>query len=211
MTALPIGEVQIVEGDISATLEGAALRGGVVGCDIETTGLDWLQASIATVQVYVPGVGVEIVRIGAKRPSRLVELMRSPKVRKVFHHAAFDLRFMRHHWGVRAEAVNCTKVLAKIVHPGRENGEYSLKQLLQESLNVAIDKSMQVSDWTAPELTLEQRQYAVRDVLYLVDLRDVLLDDARRLGLADIVDDSFRYIPTRVETDIRGCGDVFAY
>lgn len=211
MTTTLDSTVTLVADDVSAELEGAALGRGVIGCDIETTGLDWARDRIATVQVYVPGYGTEIVRIGNDVPSRVVDLMRSGKVTKVFHHAAFDLRFMRFQWGVRANGINCTKVLAKIVGPARESRDYSLKALLAEYLNVSIDKSQQVSDWTAPVLSEEQTRYAARDVVFLVDLRNVLLDDARRQGLADIADDSFDYIPTRIETDIRGCGDVFAY
>jgi ribonuclease D len=53
--------------------------------------------------------------------------------------------------------------------------------------------------------------YAVRDVEYLVPLLDRLMDEARSSGVADIAERTFEYLPTRVETDIRGCGDVFAY
>ena len=211
MTTSFMRDVEIVTQDMSPALEGAERSYGVLGCDIETTGLDWSSDKIATVQVYVPGVGVEIVRVGPNPPARLSEVMRSARVTKVFHHAAFDLRFIRHHWGVRANAVNCTKVLAKIVAPARDSRSYSLKPLLAEYLNVSIDKTMQISDWTSESLSPEQLQYAARDVLFLVDLRNVLLSDARRLGLVDLVEDSFQYIPTRVETDLRGSGDVFAY
>jgi ribonuclease D len=37
------------------------------------------------------------------------------------------------------------------------------------------------------------------------------MDEARANGVADIAERTFEYLPTRVETDIRGCGDVFAY
>lgn len=211
MTTTTIGKVSIVENDMSPALEEAARLRGVVGCDIETTGLDWSSDRIATVQIYVPGFGIEIVRIGGEVPTRLAEIMRSPKVTKVFHHAPFDLRFMRHHWKVRANSVNCTKILAKLVDPGRDASSYSLKPLLAKYLKVNIDKTLQISDWTSESLSESQKEYAARDVLYLVDLRDVILNDARQLGLADLVDDSFGYIPTRVETDLRGAGDVFAY
>ena len=60
-------------------------------------------------------------------------------------------------------------------------------------------------------LTPAQIRYAARDVLYLPGLLETLrqrLMAADRWGLAA---GSFAYLPTRVELDLLGCGDVFQY
>lgn len=203
--------VALVEYDISRDFEEAARAAGVTGWDLETTGLDWATDRIGTCQVYVPGRGVEIVQIGERKPQRLVNLLSSADVTKVFHHAAFDLRFMRFNWGMQPASIHCTKILAKIALPRREPRAYSLKPLVAEFIGANLDKSLQVSDWTSESLTAEQLTYAARDVLHLIDLRDALLQVAEEQRVLDLVASSFAYLPTRVETDLRRCGDVFAY
>jgi len=206
-----LGKVNLQYGDASPELAWAARDAKRVSWDIETSGLDWSSDRIATVQVHVPDMGTEIIRLTDDVPTRLADLLVSESVTKVFHHAPFDLRFMAHHWNVRPAAIACTKILAKIVHPGRDSKAYSLKPLVQHYLGESLDKTQQVSNWFADELSSEQMEYAARDVVYLLPLLDRLRDEARSAGLLDVAETTFAYVPTRVATDLRGCGDVFAY
>lgn len=204
-------EVDLVDGDVSAEFESAVRDAGVVAWDIETSGLDWRLDRIATCQLHVSNVGTQVIRVDWHRPDRLRELLMSEHVLKVFHHAPFDLRFMRHHWKAEARRVACTKILSKIVRPEAASADHSLKPTLERFLGVVLDKSQQTSDWLSPVLTPEQLAYATQDVVYLLPLLDRLMDEARASGVADIAERTFEYVPVRVETDIRGCGDVFAY
>lgn len=204
--------IRVVRDDIDhATLE-EAYRGGQVGCDIETSGLKWNRDHIATFQLALPSETV-IVRLGdgGPRPALLSDLMTSDEVLKVFHHAAFDLRFLAYAWSLPPAAVACTKVAAKIVRPGLRSPEYSLKPLLQRYLGVAISKAEQTSDWTAEDLTPSQVAYAAADVDHLVDLLGALRYEADAEGVGDLVQRSFDYLPTRVALDLRGSGDVYRY
>jgi ribonuclease D len=198
------------QNDLSPEFDSAMRIEGVAAWDIETDGLDFRRDAIRTCQVYVPGAGVEIVRMptdGAV-PARLADALASERVFKVFHHAPFDLRFMRHNWGVRPRNVGCTKVLSKIVEPARES--HSLAPLVRTYLGIELDKSVRLSDWSQ-ELTPEQLSYAANDVLHLLDLYRYLWKEALNLGVAEFAEQSFAYLPVRVETDLRGSGDVFAY
>ena len=204
-------KVDLVEGDVSSDFESAVRDARIVAWDIETSGLDWRLDRIGTCQLHVPNVGTQIIRMNGHQPERLRELLMSEHVRKVFHHAPFDLRFMRYQWKASARSVACTKILSKIVRPEASSEEHSLKPTLERFLGVVLDKSQQTSNWLSPTFTQEQLMYAVRDVEYLVPLLDTLMDEARANGVADIAERTFEYLPTRVETDVRGCGDVFAY
>lgn len=204
--AVLVGEV-----DVSPELDWAARDSRVIAWDIETSGLDWENDRIATCQLYVPGHGIEIIRIGSQVPDRLRELLMSERVTKIFHHAPFDLRFMAHHWKVRPKSVACTKILSKIVRPDLESNEHSLKPVLMRYLQVEIDKTQQTSNWQSHELSAEQLKYAAKDVEFLIPLFEILMSIAGRQGLADVAERTFQYLPTRVETDLRKCGDVFSY
>lgn len=199
-----------MQGDLSDTFARAALRAGRVAWDIETTGLDWENDRATTCQVYVAGLGTEVVQLQGLNPTRLLELLTSSAVQKVFHHAAFDLRFMRWHWRCLPQNVACTKVLAKILMPGLPS-HHSLQFLADHFLSVRLDKGLQTSDWTAPVLSDEQIAYSAADVEHLLPLLDCMYARAISAGLKSTVDASFTYLPARVETDLRRCGDIFSY
>lgn len=203
--------VTVVDGDVSADFEWAVRDARIVAWDIETSGLDWRLDRIATCQLHIPGQATQIVRVNGHPPERLRELLMSERIQKVFHHAPFDLRFMRHQWKASARNVACTKILSKLLRPDVDSREHSLKPTLERFLQITLDKSQQVSDWFSPTLTEAQVEYAVRDVKFLVPLLSKLMEEARASGLADVAERTFDYVPTRVETDLRGCGDVFAY
>jgi ribonuclease D len=205
-------QTSVTFGDIDPDFEGVVRDARFVAWDIETSGLDWHLDRIGTCQLHVDGHGTQIIRMEpGVVPERLRELLTSERVLKVFHHAPFDLRFMRFQWNATPRNVACTKVLSKLINPNLESQQHSLKPVLKKYLGIDLDKGQQVSDWLSPELTTEQLAYAAKDVEYLPALYDLLMSDARAHGVADLAEASFAYLPVRVETDIMGCSDVFAY
>ena len=201
--------IQLRVGDISPEFDAAMRVEGVSAWDIETDGLDFRSDAIRTCQVFVPGHGIEVVRIADTVPERLIDALTSERVTKVFHHAPFDLRFMRRWWDVRPRRVACTKVMSKIVFPERDN--HSLAALVQDQLGITLDKSQRLSDWGAADLSAEQLAYAANDVVHLLELSRMLWKEALNIGVGNLVEQSFAYLPVRVETDFWGAGDVFAY
>lgn len=199
----------VVSEDIPSDLFHAALEKGVVSLDIETTGLDWDSCRICTCQLVIPGGPAVVVTALQAKPPLLIRLLADESVRKVFHHAMFDLRFMVRHWAASPRNIACTKIASKLLHPDRDN--HSLKPLLLEYLGVEIDKSNQRSDWTRPILTPDQLAYAVADAAYLVALLDALTDLLDRADLADLYHDCLAHIPARLQLDTRKYRDVFAY
>jgi ribonuclease D len=200
---------RVVHDDITPAFAAAAANAAVVGMDSETDGLDPASNRLLTVQVHVPGVGTEVVRVGPDRPGRLLALLRSPSTVKALHHAVFDLSFYVAAWDARPEAVRCTKVASKILNP--EAGSHSLAPLLDRWLGVRLDKTLQTSDWAAGTLSDAQIRYAASDAEHLPALLAVLLaalENAGRLGLAAAC---WAHLPVRARLEAEGLGDVFAY
>jgi ribonuclease D len=189
----------------------ALVSDGVVACDIETSGLDWRNDSIATFQVYGRSAGAYVVRLGGAAPIRLSRLLADEGVCKVFHHAPFDLRFVLAQWGVRTANVKCTKVASKLVFPDVPAEAHSLKELLHRVAEVDISKDERLSNWLDDDLSGKQIEYAAKDVMYLIPLLDVLESLAGSKGLLDLLYRSFTHIPTRAELDVLGYEDIFAY
>lgn len=209
MTEALLNEISLYSGDLPEKALAEAKRAGIVAWDIETSGLSWSEDSIGTCQVYVPGSRVYVVQINRSPRTVLKALLRSGKVKKVFHHAMFDLRFMVHHWSATVQNVACTKIASKILKPSQE--KHSLKDLLAQYLGVEIDKTLQKSDWLTSELSESQLMYAAGDVIHLVNLLQVLASHCEGENVSHLVAKSFDYIPSRVRLDLRGSNDVFTY
>lgn len=203
---------RVVYGDLPAELATAFGSAPRVAWDVETTGLDWRSARLATCQLFAEGVGVAIISVSGGRPARLAALLGDPAVEKVFHHAPFDLRFMVHSWDVRPASVRCTKVASKLLAPDEPNEAHSLQRLAARHLGVTLAKGpVRTSDWSAPRLTDEQVEYAAGDVIHLIALVDVLRGALARQGLSRLYDDCCAFLPARVRLELGSYPDVFAY
>ena len=182
----------------------------VVAWDIETSGLDWRNDTIGICQLYTPGRPVAIIRIGDTQPEILRSLLSDTTVRKVFHHAMFDLRFMSYKWGILPQHIECTKIASKLLDVEDKN-EHSLQSILKNYLGIIIKKDEQLSNWLSANLTKEQIVYAVKDVVYLLPLLEVLEDELRSRGLLELAHLCFKHVPARVQLDILGYEDVYSY
>jgi len=201
--------VKVLRDDLDEQGFEHALRAGTVAIDIETTGLDWRHERIGTVQMQVEGT-TYVIRVNGSVPYHLRAIVEDASIRKVLHHAMFDLRFLAHHWGVVPANIACTKIASKLADPDVPCAEHSLAPLLRRHLGVELDKSQQTSEWTG-ELSAEQVRYAAEDVRYLLPLYYLLDEHLRRDGRNDLRDRCYAHLPTQVELEVGGYPDVFAY
>jgi ribonuclease D len=204
-------EVKVVYGDLDERAFALARGARLVGWDIETTGLDWRAERIATVQLRIEPGATLLVRLNGEVPQRLKAVLEDGRIRKVFHHAMFDLRFLVHHWDAKFENVVCTKISSKLLRNGVPASDHSLAALVGRYFGVDLDKTQRLSDWDAPDLNDEQLAYAANDVLFLHPLYLKLDREIRRQGLAGLRDRCFEHLRTRVELELCGYPDVFAY
>jgi ribonuclease D len=203
--------INIVNDDVDESLLVALVAAGDVACDIETSGLDPKTDRIGTVQLHAATVGDVVVQVGQARPDRLCRLMEDPAVRKVFHHAMFDLRFMVAHWQIQPNNIACTKIASKLLDPRLENKQHSLQNLLERRLSVRISKEQRLTNWLSPKLTQEQIEYAAADVAFLLPLLRSLESDIGPAGLADLFQQCLVFIPARVRLELGEWPDVFKY
>jgi ribonuclease D len=199
----------VFHGDLPATLTNAFRQATFLACDIETTGLDWRVDRPLLLQMYSPTVGATLIRLNGYAPNAIA-LLRDRTVCKVFHHAIFDLRFLTSYWKVRAANIACTKIAAKLLSPGDAEAQ-RLQALVGRFLGVIIDKTQQKSDWSAPEYSPAQIEYAVNDVQHLPSLYQAMKQALASAGLLELAERCYAHIPTRVDLELRGFGDVYTY
>ena len=198
----------VLHGDLDEAAFRQALQTEAVALDIETTGLDWRCERIGTVQVAIAD-SIYVIRADGL-PYRLKAVVEDASIRKVLHHAMFDLRFLAHHWDIVPAHIACTKIASKLAEPEVPREEHSLAPLLRRYLGVSLDKTQQRSEWTG-ELSSEQINYAAEDVRYLLALYDCLDEKLKDGGLTDLRDRCYAHLPTQVELEVAGFPDVFAY
>lgn len=204
--------IKVLHHDLSQDVYKKLLESGRVAWDIETNGLDPANAQIGTCQIYAAGVGAFIVtQVADTPPPLLARLLADEQVLKVFHHAPFDLSFMVSAWGVTPHNVACTKIAVKLLTPSAPPEHFSLKYLMARHFNMRLDKQVRFTDWMADSLSAKQVEYAVGDVIRLLDLHSLLMTEMRQRGLLELYDRCLRFLPTHIDLRLHGCPDPFKY
>ena len=189
---------------------------GDITIDTETLGLNIKRDRLCLIQlrnesnkkVYLIKFDKDISPANSKNIKSLLE---DKSLTKIFHYARFDMAVLKENLNINVRNVFCTKIASKLTRT--YSSKHGLKDLVKEILNIELDKTEQTSDWSQKNLTKQQIQYAMNDVIYLSDLKKNLeakLLDAKRLKTFKSI---MNFLDTRVELDLMGWEntDIFAH
>ncbi len=194
--------IQLLHNDLPS---GLTFAGGMVAIDTETTGLSLTTDRLCLVQVADGQGNVWLVKFDGSSYSapNLRAVLEDPRLTKLFHFARFDLAMLQKWLNLPdIHPVFCTKIASKLVQPGP--GKHNLRTLCQQYLGIELDKTEQISDWAAPELTESQIAYAASDVLYLHQLYQILTNKLTENTLNHAMHTALGFLTTRVALDLRG-------
>lgn len=113
-------------------------------------------------------------------------LMADERVMKVFHAARQDIEIVWHAAKLIPHPVFDTQVAAMVLGYG---DSISYEQLVARITGDSLDKSHRFTDWTRRPLSEAQLAYAISDVTHLRDVYLALVEDLKRRGRADWVED----------------------
>ena len=189
---------------------------GDITIDTETLGLNIKRDRLCLIQlrnesnkkVYLIKFDKDISPANSKNIKSLLE---DKSLTKIFHYARFDMAVLKENLNINVRNVFCTKIASKLTRT--YSSKHGLKDLVKEILNTELDKTEQTSDWSQKNLTKQQIQYAMNDVIYLSDLKKNLetkLLEAKRLKTFKSI---MNFLDTRVELDLMGWEntDIFAH
>jgi DNA polymerase-1 len=165
----------------------AILEAETLGIDSETTGLDPLVDRVRLLQIATPDQVFMIDSFTC--PLEVLSPMFHGDRWLVFHNAKFDIQMLTQYglpWPT-ARLLD-TQLSAQVLGAGKgapAKGTYSLERLTEHYLNQALDKSLQGSDWTLPELSREQLAYAAKDAFLLHPLAAALVPILRQDSLLE--------------------------
>ncbi len=186
-----------------------------LGFDVETTELDPYRGELRLVQLSdgratkvidlrafargheagdgkrETGEGIpESVRVLRENPelAPLKELLSSTKQVKIAHNAKFDTSWVRHHLGVEVGGIYDTYLASILVAAGEGDRRHGLADVVQFFLGRTLDKTEQVSDWSANELSQSQIEYAAKDAAIMPEVKAKLDERIVADGLADVLE-----------------------
>jgi DNA polymerase-1 len=159
-----------------------------LGFDTETTELDPYKGELRLVQLssrkntYVFDLRTlagnqDLRNAETLRPLR--SLLASPAPRKVAHNAKFDAKWVRFRMGVEVGGIFDTYLASQLIAAGDSDRRHGLADVVQYFTGVEMDKSEQLSNWAAAELSASQIEYAARDAAVMLGLYDQIRE---RLG-----------------------------
>lgn len=183
-----------------------------LGFDTETTELDPYDGDIRLVQLAAP----DSVRVIDLKPFRdngglknnpdlepLYRLLESKIPIKIAHNAKFDTKWIKHHLGIEIGGIFDTLLASQLVSAGDPDHRHNLAEVVSRYLNQELDKTEQISDWSA-ELSQSQLEYAAKDAAILLPLRERLADKLRQEELQRCADLEFESIVPIVAMELAG-------
>ena len=183
-----------------------------IAVDSETTGLSLIRDRLCLLQIATSRNECHLIKfekIDSQKKvvaKNLINLFEDQKILKIFHYARFDIAVIKKALGVKCENIFCTKIASKLVRTYTD--KHGLKDLCKELLDKDLNKTQQSSDWSAEELSPNQIKYASNDVIFLVELKQILESMLKREGRYKLSQKLFTFLSTRVDLDFLGWNDI---
>jgi len=187
-----------------------------ISIDTETLGLNIKRDRLCLIQLKNDYNGkIYLIKfddgIIAKNSPNIKFLLESKNILKIFHFARFDMAILKENLKINVKNVFCTKVASKLTRT--YTSKHGLKDLVNELLNISLDKTEQSSDWSQQKLSKKQISYAINDIIYLSQLKTNLeqkLINQKRLKIFNSI---MKFMETRVDLDLMGWSDtdIFAH
>ena len=184
---------------------------GDISIDTETLGLNIKRDRLCLIQLRnETDKKIYLIKfeedLSPKLSKNIKILLENKNLTKIFHFGRFDMAVLKENLKINVRNVFCTKVASKLTRT--YSSKHGLKDLVNEILDIQLDKTEQSSDWSKKKLTKKQIEYAINDVLYLSEIKISLnnkLINQKRLRLFKSI---MKFLEVRVDLDLQGWNDI---
>ncbi len=171
-----------------------------IGFDLETSGLDPFTCDILLYQ------------IGTKNEQYVVDIKKFPitlikneleQANFIGHNLKFDFKFLYKHNIVPKGKIWDTYI-AEVILKNGFNVSHSLKNVLENRLNIKIDKEIRSQFINSKKITAAMLEYAANDVKYLRKLMCSQIKEARKLDLMLAIRLNNKFVPVLAYVEYSG-------
>jgi DNA polymerase-1 len=184
--------------NVAETLKTA----GMIGVDVETTGLSPRDGRIRLLQLATPDETFVVDAFKTRDLAPLKEILEDGPV-KTLHNAKFDCSFLKAEHGITLSPIFDTMLAAQLLSGGNYEASYALEAVAGRYTDIELDKSARKEDWSG-ELSDAQIEYAARDAAVLLPLRDRLREELEGEKLVRVSEIEFRAVATIAEMELAG-------
>ena len=131
--------------------------------------------------------------------SALLAIMKNEKILKVFHSARQDLEIFYQLMNELPSPLFDTQIGAMVCGLGES---VSYHGIVRHFLNIDLDKSSRVTDWSARPLLEKQIEYAMGDVTYLAKIYEKMIAQLEEQNRTDWVNDEMNSLSDTALYDI---------
>jgi DNA polymerase I len=160
----------------------------VIGFDTETTSLDPYRGRIRLIQL-ASSSDVFLFDLDKLAPnpqtdllSPLKGLLAAHRPIKIAHNAKFDTKWLKAVLKTEVGGLFDSMLASLLMSTWNEQERHSLEATAGRYLNVTVDKTEQLSDWSG-ELSRSQLEYAARDASIMLPLRERMVEKLKESGL----------------------------
>ncbi len=189
---------------------------GDISIDTETLGLNIKRDRLCLIQLKnETDKKIYLIKfeenLSPKLSKNIKSLLEDNSLTKIFHFGRFDMAVLKENLKINVKNVFCTKIASKLTRT--YSSKHGLKDLVNEILDIQLDKTEQSSDWSKKKLNKKQIEYAMNDVLYLSEIKSTLnnkLINQKRIKLFKSI---MKFLEIRVDLDLQGWEemDIFAH
>lgn len=189
--------------------EAAALQ--AIGVDSETTDLDPYKGELRLIQIATSPTTVKIIDLRKfSEPKKnsdldcLRDLFFAPRPTKVLHNAKFDAKWLKLHVGAELGGIFDTLLGSQILAAGETDRRHNLADVTYEFVGEELDKSEQVSNWSADELSPSQLEYAAKDAGIVLRIREKMIERLKAENLIEVAKLEFDCVQPIAHLELAG-------
>ena len=152
----------------------------IVAFDLEANGMHAYPEHICLLQFGTKKNQYIVYPEALGNGDELRAFFQNEKIEKIFHSCDYDIRSLFRDYNVVVRNMFDTSIGAQFLGAT----QLGLANVLNRFLNLEIEKNTKIQkmDWGKRPLSEEELKYAADDVLYLIELRNLLVKDLKKLN-----------------------------
>jgi ribonuclease D len=152
-----------------------------IAVDLEADSMYHYKEKICLLQIAAKNIKMIVDPLAISDLSPLMPIFSDITIKKIFHGADYDVRSLFRDFNIEINNLFDTQI-AGMFTGATGTG---LNDMLKKNFNVTLNKKFQRKNWSIRPLPQDMLAYAIEDVIYLIDLAEILENElirSRRLG-----------------------------